>query len=77
MRTASGGLTAGFVRVHRFAAFGDVRADFPVLWLPLAPASRIDGLLGLDFFRGSSLLFDFARGQVSCPAPRRGWQFWR
>ena len=77
VRTAGGGLTAGSVRVQRLGTFGEYHVDFPVLWLPLAPSARVRGLLGLDFFRGSSLLFDFARGRVSCPAPRPWWQFWR
>jgi hypothetical protein len=65
------------VRVARFAAFGIVQSDFPVLWLPLPPAVRVDGLLGLDFFRGLVLTLDFARGQISLRPPRRWWQFWR
>ena len=77
VRTAGGGLTVGSLHVQRLAAFGRAHADFPVLWLPLAPTSRIDGLLGLDFFRGLVLTLDFARGQIALSLPRRWWQFWR
>ena len=76
-RTGSGGETTGFIRVARLAAFGEVRADHPVLWQNLAPTSRVDGLLGLDFFRGRVLTLDFARGRVSLAPPRRWWRFWR
>jgi Aspartyl protease len=76
VRTAGGGLTASRIRVQRFATFGQVHDDYPVLWLPLAPASRVDGLLGLDFFRGYVLELDFIRGRISL-ALKRWWQFWR
>lgn len=74
-RTGSGGVTTGMIRVRQFAAFGIVRPDFPLLWLPLPPASRIDGLLGLDFCRGLVLTLDFARGRAGL-RPRRWWRFW-
>jgi predicted aspartyl protease len=77
VRTGSGGARAGLIRVARLAAFGQTRADHPVLWQQLPPAARIDGLLGLDFFRGLVLTLDFARGQISLRPPRRWWQFWR
>jgi hypothetical protein len=77
VHTAGGGLTAGLLRLHRFAAFGRVLTDHPVVWLPLAPTSRIDGLLGLEFFRGLVLKLDFARGRIRLDRPRRWWQFWR
>lgn len=76
-RTGGGSVRTGAIRVARFGAFGTYRADHPVLWLPLPPASRIDGLLGLDFFRGLVLTVDFVRGRVALRPPRPWWQFWR
>ncbi len=38
VRTGSGGTRTGLVTIQRFAAFGRIRDDFPVLWLPLPPA---------------------------------------
>ena len=75
-RTAGGGIQTGVVRVARFSAFHQVHVDFPVLWLPLPPAARIDGLLGLDFFRGRRLSFDFARGRVTLHPARPWWRVW-
>ena len=77
VRTGGGGITAGQVRVQRFGAFGRIHADYPVLWLPLPPTSRIDGLLGLDFFRGLVLELDFARGRITLRGPGSWWRFWR
>lgn len=77
VRTGGGGITAGQIRVQRFGAFGRIHADYPVLWLPLSPTSRIDGLLGLDFFRGLVLALDFARGRISLRGPKSWWQLWR
>lgn len=76
VRTGSGGTRAGLVQVDRLVALGQTRAPFDVLWLPHPPGSMIDGLLGLDFFRGQVLTLDFARGRVTLHA-RRWWQFWR
>jgi hypothetical protein len=76
-RTGSGETRAGLVTVGRFQALGRVRPDFPVLWLSLGPGVMIDGLLGLDFFRGLVLKLDFARGQISLKPPRKWWQLWR
>lgn len=72
-RTGSGGVSVGLIHIARFAAFGRVETDYPVIWLPLPPASRVDGLLGLDFLRGRVLTLDFSRGRVGLRAPRRWW----
>jgi len=39
--------------------------DFGVLGHTLPPSAGVDGLLGLDFFRGQSLTGDFRVGRVS------------
>jgi predicted aspartyl protease len=76
-RTGGGEVRAGFVPLSRLQALGRVTTDFPVMWLPLQPGMMIDGLLGLDFFRGLVLSLDFARGRASLNPPRRWWQFWK
>jgi predicted aspartyl protease len=76
-RTGSGGTRAHLIPVSRLSAFGRERSNYPVLWLPIPPTSRIDGLLGLDFFRGLVLTLDFARGRVSLAPPKKWWQIWR
>ena len=76
-RTGSGATRVGSVPVARVQALGQVRTALPVLWLPLDPAVMIDGLLGLDFFRGLVLALDFARGRITLRAPGPRWRFWR
>lgn len=77
VRTGGGGNRTGLVRVLRVVALDQTRTDFPLLWQPIPVATMIDGLLGLDFFRGQLLALDFARGRVSLGPPKRWWQFWR
>jgi predicted aspartyl protease len=52
------------VVLNKITALGQERSDFPVLGHTLPPSAGIDGLLGLDFFRGQSLILDFRTGQV-------------
>ena len=53
------------VVLDKIAALGQERTDFPVLGHTLPPSADIDGLLGLDFFRGQNLTLDFRTGQVT------------
>ncbi|MBI3249085.1 MAG: retropepsin-like domain-containing protein [Deltaproteobacteria bacterium] len=52
------------VTLDKITALGQERTDFPVLGHTVPPSAGIDGLLGLDFFRGQSLTLDFRTGQV-------------
>ena len=52
------------VLLDRIMVLGEESAEFPVLGHTLPPSAGIDGLLGLDFFRGRSLTIDFRAGQV-------------
>jgi hypothetical protein len=63
--TGSGVEFAPLVRLERIAALGQVRTGFSVLCHTLPPSAGVDGLLGLDFFRGKVLTVDFAKGEVS------------
>ena len=51
--------------VERLEALGRTLTSFPVLCHTLPPSSRIDGLLGLDFFRGCYLGIDFRNGEIT------------
>lgn len=51
--------------LEKITALGQERTDFPVMGHTLPPSAGIDGLLGLDFFRGQSLTVDFRTGQVT------------
>jgi hypothetical protein len=52
------------VQLLRIESLGQSRTNFPVLTHPLPPAAPVDGLLGLDFFRGTELVIDFRNGQI-------------
>jgi predicted aspartyl protease len=53
------------VILDKLEALGQERPGFPVLCHTLPPSAGVDGLLGLDFFRGQSLTIDFRNGQVT------------
>ncbi len=53
------------VPLDKIMALGQKRTDFPVLGHTLPPSTGVDGLLGLDFFRGWSLNIDFRAGQMA------------
>jgi predicted aspartyl protease len=64
--TMGGGATiAPRVVVTRLMALGQHRIGFPVLSLALPPDAGVDGLLGLDFFRGQLLTLDFRGGVIT------------
>ncbi len=52
------------ITVSKISVLGQEREYFPVLCHTLPPSSGIDGLLGLDFFRGQSLTLDFRTGKI-------------
>lgn len=53
------------VPLNSIMALGQKRIEFPVLGHTLPPSTGVDGLLGLDFFRGWNLTVDFRVGQVA------------
>jgi predicted aspartyl protease len=63
--TASNVTFARGVVVDRIRALDNERVDFEVLGISLPPSANVDGLLGLDFFRGQSLLIDFRVGEIT------------
>ncbi len=63
--TGSGVAYAPRIPVDKLIALGEERMSFPVLCHTLPPSAGIDGLLGLDFLRGRTLLVDFKAGQVT------------
>ncbi len=52
------------VILNRLSALGRHRIGLSVLAHSLLPVTGIDGLLGLDFLRGSVLTLDFLTGQI-------------
>ena len=63
--TGSGIEFAPRVILDRVIALGHGCLGFPVLGHTLPPSAGVDGLLGLDFFRGQSLAIDFRAGQLT------------
>lgn len=51
--------------IERIEALGRTLAGFPLLCHTLPPSAHIDGLLGLDFFRGCYLGIDLRSGEVT------------
>jgi predicted aspartyl protease len=62
--TGSGVEFAPRIELKRLTALGQERFGFPVLGHTLPPSAGVDGLLGLDFFRGLCLTIDFRTGQL-------------
>jgi predicted aspartyl protease len=63
--TGSGVELCPRVTVERLEALGKSVNDFPVLSHTLPPTSQVDGLLGLDFFRGFQISIDFRNGIIT------------
>jgi predicted aspartyl protease len=53
------------VTLQRIEALGQERRGYTVLCHTLPPTAGIDGLLGLDFFRGHSLTIDFRNSELT------------
>ncbi|MBE9050286.1 retropepsin-like domain-containing protein [Nostocales cyanobacterium LEGE 11386] len=53
------------IKLQKIAALGQERTDFAVLGHTLPPSAGVDGLLGLDFFRGLTLTINFDNGHIS------------
>lgn len=62
--TASGFEFPPLVSLSKISALGHTRDKFAVLAHTLPPSSGVDGLLGLDFFRGQDLSISFRKGHV-------------
>ncbi len=76
VRTGSGGNRTGFITVMSLTALDQTKTAFPLVWQPIPPGAMVDGLLGLDFFRGRVLTLDFAHGRITLRPPRRWWPIW-
>ena len=65
MTTGSGVEFVPRIVIGKVEAIGQERLDFPVLCHTLPPSATVDGVLGLDFFRGWRLVVDFRIGLVT------------
>ena len=62
MTTGSGVEFVPRIVIDKIQALGQQRQNFPVLCHTLPPSTTVDGVLGLDFFRGKRLVLDFISG---------------
>jgi len=65
MTTASGVEYVPRVIADRIDVLGEQRRTFPVVVHTLPPSATVDGLLGLDFFRGVRVTIDFVEGRIT------------
>jgi len=63
--TGSGVEFAPRIVVKKIELLGRTLEDFPILCHTLPPTATVDGLLGLDFFRGVRLVVDLQAGIVT------------
>ena len=52
------------ITIQKLRALGEERTGLSVLCHTLPVSAGVDGLLGLDFFRGHLLAIDFRAGQI-------------
>ena len=62
--TGSGVEFAPRIVIETVEVMGKSLNNFPMLCHTLPPSATVDGLLGLDFFRGERLILDFRAGCV-------------
>lgn len=62
--TAGGVVFAPRLPIPKLTALGQDRIAFPVIAHTLPPSSSVEGLLGLDFYRGQTLKIDFRTGLI-------------
>lgn len=63
--TGSGVEFAPRIVVKKIELLGRTLENFPILCHTLPPTATVDGLLGLDFFRGLRLVVDLQAGIVT------------
>lgn len=64
MATGSAGIRVPRLSVNRLSALGRHTVGLRVMTHNLPPEAAVDGLLGLDFFRGHCLTVDFRGGLI-------------
>ena len=65
MTTGSGVEFVPRIPVEKIGALEHERQNFPIICHTLPPSATVDGVLGLDFFRGRRLVLDFRLGLVT------------
>ena len=63
--TGSQSETVAHLKLTKFSVLGQQRVSFNVCCYNLPEATGVDGVLGLDFFRGLNLNIDFRNGLIT------------
>lgn len=63
--TGSGVEFAPRIGIKKIETLGRYLENFPILCHTLPPSATVDGLLGLDFFRGERLIVDLKAGIIT------------
>ncbi len=63
--TGSQSETVAHLKLAKFSVLGQQRVSFDVCCYNLPEAKGVDGVLGLDFFRGQNLNIDFRSGLIT------------
>jgi hypothetical protein len=63
--TASDVISVPRLLADRIVALGQERTYMPIIGHTLPPATGVDGVLALDFFRRQRLTLNFRRGRIS------------
>lgn len=64
LTTGSGVEFAPRIEIAKIEALERVRENFPLICHTLPHSANVDGLLGLDFFRGTYLSIDLVSGSI-------------
>lgn len=62
--TGSDVITVPKIEIENLTALGKSKENFAVIAHDLPPSASVDGVLGLDFLRGSILTVDFVEGEI-------------
>ncbi len=62
--TANGSVMAPLLTLNKIESLAHERQSFPVVAHTMTFAARVDGVLGLDFFRRHTLTLDFSNGEI-------------
>jgi len=65
MTTGSGVEYVPVITIDELGVLGQERKQWPIIGHTLPPSATIDGLLGLDFFRGKELNIYFRAGLIT------------
>ncbi len=70
MTTGSGVEFAPPIMVRKIEALSIIKEHFRIICHTLPPTARVDGLLGLDFFRNTRLNIDYISGKIEAQLPK-------